>query len=257
MYEKPASKRTFDMRSIWGALCKLSPELLHNFMTKIWSGVRKLWQKRSDALRQEMNRHVPGRAQSDDLFLDCYNLLAASWDSLGRPDNATGLAIPLVRLARLMSTASTKLPKWLTTVPRTNDMIWKANASLGLSDSDISWDNIISASRDLKSSSHFALLHLYTMLISQSIRNNPCPVVLPERRNEVMSLVVERCCKQIGGEAWLGRPSYEFRDMLVFVYGELRRLQLEKGMPTLKGHDVEEEVVRGIWALASWNVCKS
>jgi hypothetical protein len=72
-----------------------------------------------------------------------------------------------------------------------------------------------------------------------------------------MILVVERCCKKIGGEIWIDRPSNDFENVLVLVYEELRRYQLEKRKPSLRGHDGEESIVQGIWALAGWSAGRS
>ncbi|KAH3977484.1 hypothetical protein HBI81_046970 [Parastagonospora nodorum] len=265
------TKRSFDASSIWKALCEQPPERLHTFMAHIWSGVRTLWQRKSNgkftvtelldvaiipALVQTANPNDARRVLDNDPLLDCHNLIAASWDSLGRPDVAIGLAIPLVRLTRLMSSASSTVPKWLTTVPRTNRLFWKANASLGLTDCDISWNTIISASQDVTSTANFSLLHLYTVLVSQSISHNAQPDVWPTRRHEVMNLVVDRCCKKIVGDNWTGRPSNEFKDVLVAVFEDLRRFQLNKKKRSLRGHDGEESVVKGIWALAGWSVSR-
>jgi hypothetical protein len=268
IYERPTPKCTFDAPSIWKALCEQPPELLHSFMIKVWSGLRILWQRKPDgkfsvselldtaiipALAQTANPNETRPARENDWFLDCYNLIAASWDSLGRPDTATGLAIPLVRLARLMSCASSTLPKWLTTVPRMNRLFWKANACLGITQPEISWETVIAASQDLGGTHHLSLLHLYTVLLSQSISHNSQPSVWPLRRHEVMNLVVERCCKKIGESNWSGRPTNEFKDILVGVYEELRRYQLNKKKISLRGHDGEESVVKGMWALAAWS----
>lgn len=70
-----------------------------------------------------------------------------------------------------------------------------------------------------------------------------------------MNLVVERCCVKIGGVGcpWKGRPNNELKEKLVGVYEELRRYQLEKGKMSLRGHSEEENVVRGVWALAAWS----
>jgi hypothetical protein len=269
--ETPKPPAAFDVPSIWNALCEQPPERLHAFMMEIWSGLQNLWQRKPNGkfsvtelldsaimptLLRTSSHNVPQESREHDPFLDCYNLIAASWDSLGRPDTATGLAIPLVRLVRLMSSASSTLPKWLTTVPRMNRLFWKANACLGLDNCEVSWDAVTTASQDLTNNQHFPLLHLYTMLISQTIRQGSQPNVFPMRRHEVMNLVVERCCKKIGGESWCGKPSNEFKDLLVAVYEELRRYQLDKKRPSLRGHDGEESIVKGIWALAVWGSSK-
>jgi hypothetical protein len=271
VYERPKLAGAFDLPSIWSALCEQPPERLNTFMEEIWSGLQGLWQRKMGGkfsvtellhsaimptLLRTSSRNSLQQSREQDPFLDCYNLIAASWDSLGRPDTATGLAIPLVRLVRLMSSASSTVPKWLTTVPRTNRLFWKANACLGMNSCEISWDSIIATSQDLTKDQYFPLLHLYTMLISQSIRHSPQPNVWPTRRHEVMNLVVERCCKKIGGENWIGKPSNEFKDMLAAVYGELRRYQIDKEKPSLRGHDGEEVIVKGIWGMAAWGVSK-
>ncbi|OAL04794.1 hypothetical protein IQ06DRAFT_365373 [Phaeosphaeriaceae sp. SRC1lsM3a] len=268
---KCGARTAFDVPSIWNAMCEQPPERLHIFMTEIWSGLQLLWQRKSTgkfsvteileaaiipALVQTTNPTAPRQRREHDPLLDCYNLIAASWDSLGRPDTTTGLAIPLVRLARLMSSASSTIPKWLTTVERINHLFWKANACLNLTMTDISWDIIMAASQHLADTQHFPLLHLYTMLISQSISHSAQPKTWPCRRHEIMNLVVERCCKKIGGGYWTSQPSNEFKEVLVVVYEELRRCQLKKKKPSLKGHEGENSVVKGLWAVASWNVSK-
>jgi hypothetical protein len=272
IYQRPEPKPSFDAPSIWQALCEQPPERLHVFMIKIWSGLQILWQHKphgrftvTELLDQAIipalihtaspdgARHV----RDNDPLLDSYNLIAASWDSLGRPDNAHGLAIPLVRLTRLMSSASNTLPKWLTTVPRMNRLFWKANACLGTTEHAISWNTIIAASQDVIKADHFPLLHLYTVLISQSISHKAQTSQWPVRRHEVMNLVVERCCKKIGGDIWSGKPTNVFKDVLVFVYEELSRYQLDKKKASLRGHNGEESVVKGVWALAGWNVGNS
>lgn len=115
----------------------------------------------------------------------------------------------------------------------------------------------MAASQDVVSTEYFPLLHLYTMLISQSISHNAQPSVWPTRRYEVMNLVVERCCKKIGGDSWTRKPSNEFKDVLVIAYDELRRYQHIKKKASLRGHDGEEGVVKGIWALAGWGASRT
>ncbi|KAF2123501.1 hypothetical protein P153DRAFT_303863 [Dothidotthia symphoricarpi CBS 119687] len=268
-FEKKNPKAAFDAPSIWKALCDQPPERLHAFMGKVWDGLRVLWQRKPDgkfsvteildqAIIPALVQTASGsgaQIQEQDALADCYNLVAASWDSLGRPNSAHGLAIPLVRLARLMSAASSMLPKWLTTVPRTNRLFWKANACLGLTEEKINWDCLMEAAK-LENERYFPLLHLYTMLASQSIAHNAQPTQWPVRRHEVMNLVLERCCVKVGGDHWKGKPSNQFKDVLVVVYEELRRYHLEKNRMSLRGHDGEEGVVKGVWALSSWIVRK-
>jgi hypothetical protein len=264
---KSNPRATFDVPSIWNALCSQSSEHLHAFMTKIWSGTQILWQRHPSglfsvtdildeaiipALMATASRTSTLNDRSPDPMLDAYNLVAASWDSLGRPDTATGLAIPLVRLARLTASAGAVLPKWLTTNPRANRLIWRANACLPITSDNIDWDFVIQASR-LEDETYMPLLHLYTVLVSQGIAHHATPNPYPMMRHKVMNLVVERCCKKIG-VGWKGKPGSKFKDTLVGVYEELRRYQLEKGKMSLRGHDGEEDVVRGIWALAGWGI---
>lgn len=256
-----ASQSTFDAASIWKALCEQPPERLHSFLSAMWEGIRKLWQRRTGMSGTFTTTQILDEAAIPALvklsgsgegpFMDCFNLVAASWDSLGRPDNAQGLAVPLVRLARLMSQASGVLPRWLTSVQRTNLLFWRANAALGLAEENVTWDRVIEAA-SLENGRYFPLLHLYTVLISQSIAHTSQPRELPTRRHEIMNLVVERCCKRIGAD-WGGRPSNEFKDKLVAVYQELSRYQVEKGNKSLRGHDGEEHVVRGLWGMAAWS----
>jgi hypothetical protein len=271
MYEKRDPNASFDAPSLWKALCEQPPERLHTFMTRIWSDLQDLWKRKPSgkfsvtelldkviipALDQTASEGGLATLPQHDVLMDCYNFITASWNSLGRPDRATGLAIPLVRLARLISSASTTLPKWMTTVPRTNRLLWTANACLGTTKCHISWDDVIGASQNVASAQHFPLLHLYTLLISQSIAHHAQASGWPTRRHEVMNLVVEQCCKRIGSEGWSGRPSNQFKDVLVLVYEELRKFQLDQKKKSLRGYGNEEEIVKGIWALAVWSVSK-
>jgi hypothetical protein len=268
IYEKPNTRGAFDVASLWKALCEQPPERLHDLMTKVWSGLQVLWQRKPDgkfsitelldiciipALVETAGPNEPRHVRRNDPIIDCYNLIAAPWDSLGRPDTATGLAIPLVRLAHLMSSASSTLPKWLTSVARVNHLFWKANAGFGITQPAISWNFLITASEDVAGTQHFPLLHLYTMLMSQSISHNAQPSVWPVLRHEVMNLVVQRCYKKIGGDNWTGKPTNKFKDMLVIVYRELRRYQVDEKKASLKGHAGEESIVKGLWALAAWS----
>ncbi|EOA85192.1 hypothetical protein ACJQWK_06299 [Exserohilum turcicum] len=269
---KKSPRKAFNIPSVWQALCDQPPDRLEVLMGKIWSRLQDLWQQHPKeffnvtsildqaiipALIYTTRCTRPSNNRENDPVLDCYNLVAASWDSLGRPNLATGLAVPLVRLARLMASAGAILPKWLTTNSRTNRLIWRANACLPITVEHISWEYIIDGAK-LTAPRYFPLLHLYTVFISQSIAHFPAPQPYPSKRHDVMNLVVERCCVKIGGGgcAWRGKPSNAFKDTLVVIYEELRRYQLEKGKMSLRGHDDEDFVVRGIWALASWSTGK-
>ncbi|RMZ68587.1 ring finger [Pyrenophora seminiperda CCB06] len=266
---KPERHPSFDVPSIWQALRDEPPERLHSFMAKIWSGLQVLWQRQPTGnftvtslldeaiipglVSTARGINAPPGNRVQDPILNCYNLLAASWDSIGRLDMAAGLAIPLVRLARLMANAGAVLPKWLTTNARINRLIWLANACLPINAEHISWDYLNGATQP-KDFSHMPLLHLYTVLISQSIAHLPDPEPYPKKRHELMNLVIKRCCTKIGGTgySWKSRPSNEFKDALVVVYEELRRHQIEKEKKSLRGHEGEESLVKGIWALAGW-----
>lgn len=233
----------------------------------LWTGIQELWQQNPDgvfSVKELLSRVViqgletTGRAQwtpsdDQDTILDCHNFVSSTWNSLGRPDSPSGLAIPFVRLARLMSSASTTLPKWLTTNARTNLLIWKANACLGLTETNIDWRYVMEAAY-LEDPQYFPLLQLYTLLVSRSIAHNPDPRKWPQRRHDIMNFVVERCCVKVGSIFSEGRPSNHFKELLVVVYEELRRYQHEKGCEAFKGSQDEEDVVSGVWALAKWGV---
>ncbi|KAF1923188.1 uncharacterized protein M421DRAFT_75846 [Didymella exigua CBS 183.55] len=254
----------FDAPSIWERLCELPLVRLHAFMEKLWIGIRDLWKRKPDGkftitalldkaiLPALIEAGAQAWSGSHDALTDAHNLIAASWDSLGRPNRTEGLAIPFVRLARLMSSAAATLPLYLTDLSRTSRLLWRANACLGLTGANVSWDCIIDASK-LDSERHFPLLHLYTVLVSQSIAHRSGPQrPLPARRHEIMNLVVEKCCTKIGKACYTGRPSNEFKDILVCVFQELWRYQHEQARLSLRGHEGEETIVRGIWAIADW-----
>ncbi|CAI6336631.1 unnamed protein product [Periconia digitata] len=186
-------------------------------------------------------------------FKDAHNLILAIWNSLSRRSTSIpGVAIPLLRLTRLMASSSSTLPRWLTSIPRINTLFWSANASLSppssslLHDEQISWSHITTASL-LDSPRYFPLLHLYVVLISQSLVScSPSfPFTVPEKE------ILHTCTRRIGGE-WEGRPGREFKDRLVLVYRELRRWQVDLGYASLRGKGEEESVVRGLWGVAAW-----
>ncbi|KAL6707489.1 hypothetical protein ACN47E_004059 [Coniothyrium glycines] len=262
VFDNKTSRLAFDAPSVWAAMCEQPPERLHDLMLRIWSGLQYLWKRKADGnftVTELLDKAIiPALLQTadHDVVLDSYNLIAASWDSLGRPDTATGLMVPFVRLARLMSSASTKLPKWMTTTPRANRLLWRANACIAIRDENVSWEMIVEAAK-LENGQYFPLLHAYTMLLSQTIEFGPQINAWPTRRHEIMNLVVERCCNKIGQGRWCDRPSNQFKDMLVVVYEELRRQQLEKNKVRLGGHHGEEHIVRGLWALAGWAIKRS
>ncbi|KZM24668.1 uncharacterized protein EKO05_0007108 [Ascochyta rabiei] len=256
----------FDAPSIWKQLCELPLERLHAFVEELWVGIRDLWKRKpngnftiSELLEKAIfpaliETGAQAWSGTHDALTDAYNLVAASWDSLGRPNRSMGLAIPLVRLARLVSSAATTLPLYLTDLSRTTMLIWKANACLGLWEENISWDLIMDASR-LESERHLPLLHLYTVLISQSIAHKSGPQQpLPKRRHDIMNLVVEKCCTKIGQANFTSKPSNEFKNTLVIVFQELWRYQHEQARLSLRGHAGEEPIVKGIWGIANWPV---
>lgn len=235
-------------------------------MGELWIGIRNLWKRKPDGkftIAELLEKAIfPALIEtgaqawsgSHNALTDAYNLIAASWDSLGRPNTAEGLAIPFVRLARLVSSAATTLPLYLTDLSRTSRLIWRANACLDLNEANISWDCIITASK-LDSEHHFPLLHLYTVLVSQSIAHNSGPQQpLPTERHEIMNLVVQRCCTKVGQACYTGKPSNEFKDTLVCVFQELWRYQHEQTRLSLRGHADEEAIVRGMWAIANWPI---
>jgi len=253
-----ANPEAFNTASIWKALCEQPFERLDELLKDIWARVQRLWRGRlsGDFATSELLDKIilpalrTAGGGRPGPFTDSLDLIKASWESLGRPEQVSGLPVPLVRLARLMSQASSVLPKWLTSVQRMNMLFWNANAALGLTSNNISWTHILEAAK-LSNQRYFPLLHLYTVLISQSIAHMEPPREWPTRRYEVMNLVVERCCKKIGGD-WDGMPSKEFKDLLVVVFDELKRHQLRDGKMSLRGHAGEEHVVTGLWGVAGW-----
>jgi hypothetical protein len=119
-----------------------------------------------------------------------------------------------------------------------------------MTEGNIDWRYIVEAAK-LEDQQYFPLLHLYTVLISQSIAHKEMPREWPTRRHEIMNLAVERCCRKIGGD-WDGKASNEFKELLVVVFDELKRHQLDNGKLSLRGHPGEEHVVMGLWGIATW-----
>ncbi|KAF2641961.1 hypothetical protein P280DRAFT_397572 [Massarina eburnea CBS 473.64] len=254
----------FDDTSLWSELCEQRPERIHEFVSVLWSGIFKLCKEHNTAETRttdsftvtEILDEVVFPALTEmarghgGLFHDCHSLISASWNSLGRPNTATGLAIPLVRLVRLMSQPSSVIPKWLTSLPRISLLFFRANACLPDACANISWTHIQEAAK-LTNTRYFPLLHLYTVIMSQTLVHLEHISEWPEKRYEIMNLVLERCVKRVG-EGWEGRPGNEFKDVLVRVYKEMWRWQGELGNKSLRGIDGEEFVVRGFWAMAGW-----
>ncbi|KAF1976226.1 hypothetical protein BU23DRAFT_43542 [Bimuria novae-zelandiae CBS 107.79] len=256
IYE-PIAGAAFTDASIWTALCAQSPERIHDFMSTLWRRVAKLFAAQpngdfstSDLLEHALIPALSRTARSNGHrgpFDDAHSLVLSTWDSLGRPDSAHGLAIPLVRLVRLMTQTSAILPKWLTTVPRTSTLFWRANASLGTaaSSANISWTSLVEASQ-LENPRFFPFLHLYTVLLSQNIVHSRPTHAGPTERE-----VEQRCCRKFGSE-WGEWPEEAFRQRVVAVYMELRRYQMQEKRLSLRGHDEEKGVVTGLWAMAMW-----
>lgn len=274
----------FDDNSIWRAICDQPAYQIHGFVSKVWEGISKMC--RDDCRRRQYPnsstrsstvspsdgvtfkvdqylqeaifpalQHMGRRNGGTRLFLDCHNLTRASWNSLGRPNHTQGIATPLVRLARLMSQTSGVTPQWMASVVRISLLFWNANACINNDNQDIQrvdW-NYINEAAQLVSPQYFPLLHLYTFLISQTIAHgDDSSKPWPKLPHEVTNLVLHRCWKTFG-RGWKGKPSTEFKNRLVIVYEEMRRLQkTEKKNPSLRNHEGEEHIVRGLWAMASW-----
>ncbi|KAL5426330.1 hypothetical protein PMIN04_002023 [Paraphaeosphaeria minitans] len=250
----PTDGGAFTSASIWTALCAAPPDRLHDFLSSLWPRVAALFADdptgaftTRDLLSHALLPALLSMHNADAAgpFADAHSLVASTWNSLGRPNSASGLAIPLVRLARLMAQTSSILPKWITTVPRTSLLFWRANACLGTSSSEISWAPLAEAA-GLSNPRYFSFLHLYTVLLSQHIVH-----ARPTHTGPSHNSIIERCCTKIGGE-WVGKPADGFKESVVGVYEELRRHQLEEKRISLRGHEEEKGVVTGLWAMAGW-----
>ncbi|KAF2874113.1 hypothetical protein BDV95DRAFT_487680 [Massariosphaeria phaeospora] len=249
----------FNATSLWEALCNQPSRRLEMFMLAIWERLPALWSTKPagnftvvELLDDAIIPSLVEASSRHHTFHDAYSLIAGSWNSLGRPDSAQGLAVPLVRLARIMSHISSVMPKWLVRLERMQHIFWKANECLGMTTEEARWDCIEEAA-NMTNLRYFPLLYLYTIFISQNIAHSQQPKPWPQRRHEVMNFVVERCCRKIG--AFLaGRASNELKEKLVIVYQELRDHQLTKGRVSLRGHDNEEDVVKGLWQTAPWRI---
>ncbi|KAJ4359883.1 uncharacterized protein N0V89_000439 [Didymosphaeria variabile] len=248
----PSDSQAFTSASIWTALCASSPNRIHAFMIALWSCVTALFADDPtgnfticDLLGQAVIPALSKIAGARGAFHDCHALILSSWNSLGRPNTASGLAIPLVRLARMMTQTSGILPKWITTVQRTSLLFWRANTCLGTTSLDISWAHLREAAH-LTNPRYFPLLHLYTVLLSQNIVHSR-----PTHAGPTRTQILDRCCNKIGG-GWAGQPSEAFKESVVGVYDELRRHQLDEKRISLRGHEEEKGVVTGLWAMAGW-----
>ncbi|KAF2265201.1 hypothetical protein CC78DRAFT_543501 [Lojkania enalia] len=250
-HDRPETLSPFTPTMIWNSLCKQAPAQLHIFIRSIWRRLESLVDLDilNDTLLPALN-DAGTLGQEINPFTQCALLLQALYDGTG-VTTAHSLAVPLIRLARMMEDVFSQLPPYLRNVQRINILLWKANACVGLHDDSIRWDYLNEAST-LASNHYFPLLFLYTIMISQSLAHHPSSNHWPKKRHERMNLVVERCCHTIGSD-WAGNPSRTFKDKLVIVYEELRRHQCEIGRMSLRGKDGEENIVRGLWQTAAWN----
>lgn len=252
----PSDDHTSACSSIWAALCARSPERIHDFMTALWPRVSALCKAEPDgsfSVRDLLHRavlpaleEVAEQYKNHGPFHDCQSLIVSTRNSSDRPNPASGLIIPLVRLTRLMTQTSAILPKWITTVQRTSVLFWRANACLGVSTLGISWAHIGEAAQ-LANPRYFPLLHLYTVLLSQNIVHSQ--PTIPEGLTH--ATILERCCGKIGGR-WEGKPEKGFKESVVAVYEALRRHQLDEKRISLRGHEEEKGVVTGLWAMVAW-----
>jgi hypothetical protein len=160
--------------------------------------------------------------------------------------------MPFHRLTQLTFNAYLSTPLWLNNSYRFNKLVWKANTCMGPQSVDISWEYLNEAS-ELENPRYFDFLHLYTVMVSQYLAHAGKASGWPQRRHERMNLVVKACCQGIGA-SWAGKPSNKFKDKLVLVYEEMRRLQLEVGRISLRGNEGEEHMVRGLWQIAAWPI---
>ncbi|KAF2714949.1 hypothetical protein K504DRAFT_365426 [Pleomassaria siparia CBS 279.74] len=251
----------FETNSIWSSLCGQSSERLNALVVAIWRNLRSLRDRTPSGnytVKELLDQCIfPALILASggryDSFKDCYSLTAVSYASLGHPDTPQGLAIPLIRLARLMDRCWFSIPNHLATLERTNIVFWKSNACMGLQSDTIDW-NFINEASTLDNDRYFPLLHLFTVLISQVIAHHPRAQQWPQRGYERMNLVVERCCSTAVGTAWKGIPSNEFKNRLVIVYEELKRHQGDMNRISLRGNEGEEHIVRGLWQMANWKV---
>lgn len=258
IYPSLHNEAAFTDESIWQQLCLQTPENMHTLMCALWERVLEL-DTDSSILRhspQHLLEHVvvPALRKINtkhylpDVFHDAHDIVVTTWNSLGRRELPRGLAVPLVRLVSLMLQTSSILPKWMATVPRTSTLFWDANAALGMSESEVKWAHVMDASSI--EGRYEPLLHLYTVLISQNIAHSE-PYATSPRQQNVRTQIIERCCRRIGGQ-WGGRPSEEFKDQVVRVFGQLRRHQVEGRKVSLRGHPVEKAIIKGLWAMARW-----
>ena len=259
IYEEEIDAAPFETSFIWNALCAQQPSKLDELVDGIWKCLKKLrigHPNRKYAVKQLLDGAVfPALIQTanrqHNTFEDSYSIIAVTYASLGHPDTSQGLAVPLIRLVRLMEQAWFSIQPSLTTVPRTNSLFWRANECIGLQGDSIHWSSLNEACY-LKNDRYFPLLHLYTVLVSQVVTHHPSAQQWPDLKHERMDLVVARCCKEVG-EQWTGQPSNDFKDKLLVVFQELRRHQSgEIRRISLRGNEGEEHIVRSLWWMVGW-----
>lgn len=261
IYEEETDAVPFETTSIWNALCTQGPLKLAELVERIWSCLKTLRTQhpnRKYTIKQLLDRAIfptlilTSNGQHNP-FEDSYSIIAVTYASLGHPDTAQGLAVPLIRLVKLMEHAWFSIQPSLTTIPRTNALFWCANECIGLEDDSLHW-SFLNEACCLENDRYFPFLHLYTVLVSQVVTHHPNAMQWPDLKHERMNLVVARCCKEIG-EQWKGHPSNDFKDKLLVVFEELRRHQsAEVRRISLRGSEGEEYIVRGLWWTAGWKI---
>ncbi|KAF2729473.1 hypothetical protein EJ04DRAFT_546284 [Polyplosphaeria fusca] len=252
--DRPEELPNFSPGEIWKGLREQSDIRLNNFMSSVWRGLQ------GDTVLDILNDAIipalmsAGTLREDtsiNPFTQCHLLLHALYHGTG-VNTAHSLAVPLIRLARLMEHAFPLLPPHLNNRRETNMLLWNANACIPLAEDNIRW-SFLSEASTLTNDGYFPLLQLYTVLMSQNIAHHLNASHWPKRKEDKVSMVMERCCRIIGN-TWVDAPDAEFKGRLVAVYEELRRHQQEFGRVSLRGKEGEENIVRGLWQMAGWQV---
>jgi hypothetical protein len=261
IYQEESHTVPFETSSIWNAICAQEPPKLAKLVDTIWGGLKRLRSRHSTrkyTIKQLLDCAIfPALILASNgehnIFEDSHSIIAVTYASLGHPNTPQGLAVPLIRLVRLMDRAWYSIENHITTVPRSNLLIWRANGCLGLQGDNIDWSFLNEACL-LQSDRYFPLLHFYTVLVSQVIIHHPSAGRWPDLKHERMNLVVQRCCREVGAQ-WKGQPSNNLKDRLLVVFQELRRHQSEEiRRISLRGNEGEEYIVRGLWWTAAWKI---
>lgn len=186
-----------------------------------------------------LQKALQDAASAGNYFSPFHDAIVAS-----RASDPEPMAFPLIRLCFLLWDTHHAIRR--KTSLSINVLLWEGNRCLGVGKPLIQWEDLEDAA-DLENTQLFALLHCFTMLVSQTLaRNNLTSPWLREQKTDL----ARKLAQENIGPHFEGSPSDLWLRKLAVVVNELKRHQFEMGRKPLTGMAAERSIVRGWWAIA-------